>query len=155
VTQPGPGWYSDPQNTQQVRWWDGSAWSEHRRDRIEPESFNGPGAIADSVYVPMARYSSAESVQPRLTKKDKDRQIRKNNSMAYTGCVLALLSFLFNPFAILSVLGIVFGSIGLAKSHELGDGASKTNGRGTAIAAIVLGLVGLGFLAYRLSQFTG
>jgi uncharacterized protein YbjQ (UPF0145 family) len=36
-----PGWYADPQDAGQVRWWDGAAWTEH----VQPGS---PGDRADS-----------------------------------------------------------------------------------------------------------
>ncbi|WP_153182897.1 DUF2510 domain-containing protein, partial [Streptomyces sp. E5N298] len=28
---PPPGWYRDPSAPHQERWWDGTAWTEHRR----------------------------------------------------------------------------------------------------------------------------
>ncbi|TFB46982.1 DUF2510 domain-containing protein [Cryobacterium tagatosivorans] len=151
MTQPGPGWYTDPQDEQQVRWWDGDAWSDQRQGRVQQPVPVGAPTPAPA-YVPMAGYGATRVVEAPPTKKDKDRQVRKNNSLAYTGCVLAILSFLFNPFAILSVLGIVFGAIGLAKSHELEGAGHKITGRGTAIAAIVLGLIGIAFAGYRMSQ---
>lgn len=80
----------------------------------------------------------------------KDGEIRRNNSFAYTGCVLALVAFLFNPLAILSILAIVFSAIGLAKSHDL-DAQRKVTGRGTAIAGLILGLVGVAFVGSRLA----
>jgi hypothetical protein len=85
----------------------------------------------------------------KLTHREKDRQIRRNNS--FTGCVLSLVAFLFNPFAILSILGIVFSAIGLAKSHDL-DGRHRVTGRGTAIAGIIVGLLGLAAFAWVLAQ---
>ncbi|MFC7915377.1 DUF2510 domain-containing protein [Streptomyces sp. NPDC057386] len=33
---PPPGWYSDPQAPHQERWWDGTAWTEHRRTPEAP-----------------------------------------------------------------------------------------------------------------------
>lgn len=32
---PEPGWYADPTRPGQVRWWDGSAWSDHVRPDTE------------------------------------------------------------------------------------------------------------------------
>lgn len=34
--QPPPGWYSDPGGRPELRWWDGSAWSEHIRPPSGP-----------------------------------------------------------------------------------------------------------------------
>ncbi|MFJ8544679.1 DUF2510 domain-containing protein [Streptomyces sp. NPDC093586] len=36
---PPPGWYRDPSAPHQERWWDGTAWTEHRR---APEGFGAP-----------------------------------------------------------------------------------------------------------------
>ena len=80
----------------------------------------------------------------------KDGEIRRNNSFAYTGCVLALVAFLFNPLAILSILAIVFSAIGLAKSHDL-DAERKVSGRGTAIAGLILGLIGVAYVGSQLA----
>ena len=29
ATQQGAGWYADPRGQARLRWWDGSAWTEH------------------------------------------------------------------------------------------------------------------------------
>ncbi len=135
MTMPGPGWYSDPQNALQYRWRDGSAWTEHQKaiDQSLPPS--------PQPYVPFAN-QSPEPVVP-LYRGDKDKEVRRNNSMAYTGLVLALVALLINPLAILSILGIVFSAIGLAKSHDLEQDGAKTHGRGTAVWGIVVGIIGL------------
>ena len=101
----------------------------------------------------MTSYSrgATTAAAPKLTRIEKDRQVRRNNSFAYLGCVFALLGFIFNPVAILSILGIVFSAIGFAKSHDL-DGRQKVTGRGTAIAGIVIGLLGLAAYVWVLSQ---
>ncbi|WP_053128245.1 DUF2510 domain-containing protein [Streptomyces ambofaciens] len=40
---PPPGWYSDPSAPHQERWWDGTAWTEHRR-APEPAGYGAPPA---------------------------------------------------------------------------------------------------------------
>ena len=62
-----------------------------------------------------------------------------------------MLGFLFNPFAILSVLGIIFSAIGLAKANDL-DSVRKVTGRGTAIAGLVIGVFGLASFTWLLAQ---
>ena len=157
MTVPGPGWYQDPHDAKLVRWWDGTRWTERTHDRAPQSAPVVPDPAATEIpaepYVPMAGYGVSQVAQQKLTHKEKDRQTRKNNSLAYTGTVLALVGLLFNPFAILSILGIVFSSIGLAKSHELAGAGHKVTGHGTAIAGIIAGLAGLAFFAYSLSRY--
>lgn len=147
MSVPGPGWFVNPEDDRQLRWWSGEGWTEHKQPKPPAQEPEAPP------YVPMGSYyaSATGTEVPKLKRGEKDRQIRRNNSFAYTGCVLGLVSFLFNPFAILSVLAIVFSAMGLAKSNEL-EGRGKITGRGTAIAGIILGLIGLAYLGWALSR---
>jgi hypothetical protein len=161
MTVPGPGWYIDPEDASHMRWWSGESWTEHKSPNPQYLPAAAPAVIEleEPQYVPMASYYGAAAGTgtgsgagtAKLTHREKDRQIRRNNSFAYTGCVLSLVAFLFNPFAILSILGIVFSAIGLAKSHDL-DGRHRVTGRGTAIAGIIIGLLGLAAFAWVLAQ---
>ena len=36
MTSPRPGWYPDPHVAQQMRWWDGTAWTDDTYERAEP-----------------------------------------------------------------------------------------------------------------------
>ena len=45
----------------------------------------------------------------------------KLSGFTITGLVLASVGFLLNPLALLSILGIIFGGIGIAKSKNTKD----------------------------------
>lgn len=151
---PGPGWYTDPEDATGLRWWSGEAWTEHKMRTASEAQAGAQALVEEEPYVPMAGYGRAATIAPtKLTRGEKDRQTRRKNSLAYTGCVLSLLGLLINPFAVLSVLGIIFSGLGLAKSHDL-DGEQVT-GRGTAIAGLLVGLVGLVYFAWNLSKALG
>jgi hypothetical protein len=100
------------------------------------------------------RRDESTSVAGPLTRKEKDRQIRRNNSFAYTGLVLALVGLLVNPFALLSVLAVVFSAIGLARAESL-VGRPHVTGRGTAIAGMIVGVAGLAFFAWSWVRLVG
>ena len=42
------GWYQDPAVTEQVRWWNGLAWTEHVRDKPSPAPVSAGGATHDA-----------------------------------------------------------------------------------------------------------
>jgi hypothetical protein len=151
MTVPAAGWYIDPQDGRHLRWWSGQSWTEHKSPNPNHLPQSLPVDQPSAAYVPMAttRGQFATEIPSKLTRAEKDRQIRHNNSLAYTGCVMSLVAFFINPFAVVSILGIVFSAIGLAKSHDL-DGRQRVTGRGTAITGIVLGLVGLAAFAWSL-----
>ncbi|MEU5514448.1 DUF2510 domain-containing protein [Streptomyces griseoaurantiacus] len=52
---PPPGWYRDPSYPLSERWWDGTAWTDHRRTpEPGPGSLPGPGpGAASAVFVPV------------------------------------------------------------------------------------------------------
>lgn len=100
----------------------------------------------------MAGHGAPTMYATTPTRKEKDREIRRNNSMAYTGLVLALVSCLLNPLALPSILGIVFSAIGIAKSAELEGAGRQLTGRGTAIAGLVVSIAAMLFYFWRLSM---
>lgn len=151
MSAPGPGWYVDPQSEDHLSWWNGENWTEQKQDRHDFSTAETPPVTREQ-YVPMAspHLAMSREIVLALTRSRRDREIRRNNSFAHTGCFLALVRFLFNPFAILSILGIIFSAIGLAKAHEL-EGRQWVTGRGTAIAGLIIGLVGLALVAWMVS----
>ena len=68
--------------------------------------------------------------------------------MAYTGIVLALVSLIYNPLALPSILGVIFSSIGLSKSFTLEGLGYRVAGRGIAIAGLILAILGLVLFVY-------
>ena len=159
MTLPEAGWYRDPDDGALLRWWTGAEWSAQRRSAqtlpVPPLAYafgnTGGPAAAKQAYVPMANHYSAPLSAAKPTRKEKDREIRRNNSMAYTGLVLALISCLINPVAIPSVLGIIFSAIGLAKSGELEGAGLQRTGRGTAIAGLVVSIASTAWSLWRIS----
>jgi hypothetical protein len=66
---PPPGWYSDPGNAQQQRYWDGSAWTQHVNALVVPPAAPPPPPAlpAASAVVPAAAPSAAARFTlPRL-----------------------------------------------------------------------------------------
>lgn len=37
MTQPVAGWYTDPEDAGQLRWWNGVDWTEYRKEQV-PQS---------------------------------------------------------------------------------------------------------------------
>lgn len=63
---PPPGWYADPQLPQQERWWDGTAWTDHRRPSGGPPAPPGPAAPEGAGFgppVPPAALSAGTAPQ--------------------------------------------------------------------------------------------
>ena len=155
MTLPEPGWLQDPNDATRIRWWDGAAWTEHTQGSTAV-TLAGPSAPIVDAYVPFdPTYNATANGAAKLTRAERDRAVRRNNGFGYSGLVLALVAFLFNPLAIPSILGIIFGGIGLARASSL-EGQTRSTGRGVSVAAVVLGLIGLGYMLWTLSRaFSG
>jgi uncharacterized RDD family membrane protein YckC len=75
MTSPKPGWYPDPHVPQQMRWWDGSAWTEDTYERTLPldSGIGTPGAATGTAGRSAdesgrrTEQSGGTSVRPRAT----------------------------------------------------------------------------------------
>lgn len=145
---PPAGWYLDPQSATAMRWWSGDEWTEH----LQP-------VVADpkpEAYVPMAGGRSAVGAPAlqftgRARRVENERQARRNNVFAWLGLLFGVISFLFNPLALLSIVAVVFASIGLARAQRLRDAGDQFTGRGTAIAGLIVGLIGIALVGVYLA----
>lgn len=114
------GWYDDPRQVGQVRWWDGSGWT----DTVLPK----PAAAA-----PVAFVGTPQQFAPVY--------MPRPQTMLYAPAPptsgLAIAAFVVVWFA--GIVGAILGHVALSDIDRTGKG-----GRGLAIAAIVIGWIGTG-----------
>ncbi len=67
--------------------------------------------------------------------------------------MLSLIAFIVNLLAIPSLLGIVFGAIGLVRAGQLTG--KRVTGFGVSLAAVILGLVSGALFFVRLAEVFG
>ena len=117
---PPPGWYPDPQLPASVRWWDGTAWTEHRAPVWQPPI--GPAAGPG--------YAAVNHDLDYLLPVNRD-------GFAIASGYLALFSLIPNP--VTSTFAIAFGWIALRRIPVSGK-----LGRGRAWFGIIVGGLSLG-----------
>jgi hypothetical protein len=118
------GWYADPENAANVRYWDGSQWT----DDFAPAQPTGALATGPAPVAPM--YPSYASVPVQKT---------GTNGFSIASLVLGIIWL----YWIGSILALIFGYV--AKNQIDRTGGTQ-GGRGMAIAGIVLGWIGVGVL---------
>jgi hypothetical protein len=115
MSNPGLGWYNDPGNPAQQRWWDGEAWSQHIRPLATQRS----------------SYPTASGAAPTTT----------GNSVASTGFGLGIAAlFLFSiPIfgLLLSLAAAIVSGAGLAQQRP----TTAKKYRVLAIIGLVLGII--------------
>jgi hypothetical protein len=161
---PPAGWYADPVTAGIVRYWDGTAWTEHTAPHapIPPATSSplvgGNGETAGysaaphssaagsygqpAGYAPMQSYSpySSGSVNPHYVV-----AVPPKNGKATRALVWGIISIFINPLALPSILAIVFGAQARTTAEQMERARLVDSGRGRAIAGIVLGCVGAAF----------
>jgi hypothetical protein len=65
---PAPGWYPDPHDRAQQRYWDGDAWTEHRHPATS-DSSAGQGP-EDTAVLPRVEQPTSRPPEPASTSKD-------------------------------------------------------------------------------------
>lgn len=156
IALPAAGWYTDPRDPLQRRWWDGSQWTGHVRPVVaNPVRFQPVSTQAGRVdtrssirelaagmragepvsrFAPGAPQTAVVPARAAVTWP----QSPAHNPAARASLVAGLLSVVL-PVIIPSILAFVLGGIGLGRA---GSGALAV-GRRQASWGIALGIVGL------------
>ena len=129
------GWYPDPGNTQQQRWWDSVQWGPQTRPLFQAPP---PPPPPPGMPYPAAPYYSA-AAQPATGATT--TRLRKTNGIGFAGAVVGLGSFIIDPFILTSATGIVLCIIGLANDEKRRNAGAEVAGRGWIIAGLILSCV--------------
>lgn len=116
---PPAGWYSDPEAPDQLRWWDGSAWPPAQQPSALAVSGNQIADRARVIALWAIAVGAALWLIPLILTLIPSPEVQ-------TVAILMIWAG-FLPVLTLSVLAIVFGSIGLSRARTFG-------GRGAAAA---------------------
>lgn len=153
---PVAGWYPDPEHETQDRWWDGTAWSDHRRPReaaaVAPAAAAAPAATAGYAYVPAdtqnpygtstVPYAGAP-LQPYGTAPAYPYGYPQppQNVPALVGFILALVGFAIGIFiyGLLGLAGGIVSIVGLVKANKMKKAGLPGHRYGMAMAGVIVG----------------
>lgn len=117
VAPPQPGWYADPENPAGERWWNGSAWSEHKRDTSDAP----PSAHPTPYYAAPAPGAGT-------------------NGLAVAGLITSAVAWLMIPL-LGPIVGIILSAFGLRAAKQREAAGNPNSGRGAAVAGLIVGIV--------------
>lgn len=140
------GWYPDPQEPSNLRYWDGQAWTESTAPAAPPAAPAAPPAPpapaagepgAYPSYPSYPSYSSFPTGQPGMPSPYVDQ--KPSNTLSIIGIVCGAIGFLVCPF-ILGIAGLVLGFVARSKNEPLANVALIVSAIGL-VGGIILGLV--------------
>ncbi len=154
-SQPIAGWYPDPENAAAERWWDGTAWSDHRRpSTVAPVP---PAAPAVSVPAPAVDATASPYVTPTPAQPAYGQYAPTNpaaynpygapaytpaaptNSLAVVGLVLALGGLVVSFGGLTSLAGGIVSTVALVRAHRMRAQGLAGHRWGMALAGTICG----------------
>jgi hypothetical protein len=132
---PPAGWYSDPEDPSQQRYWDGSSWTEHRTPAAPPEQWGTqPGSEPDPWGAQPGTPSYAPS--PGLSFQQRGPQ---TSGPAIAALVMGILSIVACLGPITGVPAMV---VGRRATRDIDASGGELEGRGMATGGVITGLIG-------------
>lgn len=133
MSLPAAGWFPDPQDGTRLRWWNGHVWGDETRAAPGRTAAVAPIAAA-------APAGPAFSVRTQPTTEARTwaygTTVRRFCLATALAMVFAVASIVYDTWGALSVLGVVFGLIGIVRPR--GTGGWRVVGRSLASSAVVL-----------------
>lgn len=148
LTTNGPpaGWYQNPEDASQTRWWDGGNWTQHITPVAAPVSVPAPAPTPFVPATPAPFATQAQEVTlsgPGYNPYNPARDLAaQKNTAATTGLILAIISLFVNPLMLVGIGGLVWGIVGLSRASKWAEQGYEAIGKNKAIWAIVVSSVG-------------
>ena len=143
-TPPPAGWFPDPYNPRQQRWWDGTGWTEHYQPvpvpQPAPQQAPAPWTTTPAM-APQARRATGDfpTAYPSAT-----RSAGGGNSLAASALALGIMAYFVvvaSPLKWIAVLiaaaAVLFGILAIRRYRDVGVGKKR------AVWGIVLGAIAL------------
>ncbi|WP_304193981.1 DUF2510 domain-containing protein [Rothia mucilaginosa] len=121
MSNPVQGWYADPEGSDQLRWWDGTQWS----DQFRPAP-TGNEAASDTHPQPAAQVEEPPTDAPAPAKPAAKPIAQPPASQLITTGILGLLTFFFIAGAALAGSAYVSAGYDLQNAQSLYDQAEQT-----------------------------
>jgi Protein of unknown function (DUF2510) len=122
MSSPPAGWYADPQNAAQLRYWDGVTWTEHRAPG-QPAYAAPVPAVAPGVYAPLFPNVYDHVVDPAqvLSPEQRDR-FRQHTLTSFPTWLAVVLHFLTIGLFTTIYHGLKLSKLPLVKENDFGAG---------------------------------
>ena len=142
VTSPTAGWYSDPVDTDRIRWWTGCAWTQQT---MASEARAAVAVASPAIAATYGAHLTRGHTAPRLTPSQIRAARGAISPLGYVALVAAVAGAILNPYALVSLIAVILGILGIGMTRDTHGSASGIAARLTAVFAIVIGLVEVGF----------
>ena len=170
VSAPQPGWYADPENPAGERWWNGSGWSDHKRNSTEAAAaaastaafapvtpavpaadsagftFGSPASVGSDPrpdpYAPPAQGVATPYYSSPYVGAPYGAPTYGSgiNGFALAGVIVSAAGWLIIPL-LGAIAGIILSAFGLRAARQREAAGNPNSGRGLAMAGLIVGII--------------